>query len=434
MKNLLMPIVILIAVSGYCHGQKLSAGLDSQQSNEWNIISEVSGSMWEIFFTDSLNGWVAGDSGKIYATDDGGKTWLPQNSGTESILRSIYFMDEKTGFAAGYNQTLLRTNNGGDLWETVEIRGDSGLIFSSLGPDSFDNIYFISNFGEVHYSIDSGVTWNNGYQFNQYGFSYLNCTNSPACYAMQLLLGQFYKSTNGGKEWEKKLIDIRYSGDIFFLNESIGWVSEDWRYSSEWHDSVSLYITLDGGETWKQQSTLEGKSLDNIVFGDTFEGWLSVRSWIYYSSDSGKSWTSQFVGDSSDYITDIFFLNCGNGWAVTYLGKIIKYCKPVEVSVVDSDRKDEYEFVILQNYPNPFNPSTTIVFKAGIVTNYNLQIINTIGQVVFNYDGLTNAGTNKFVWTGGDNITNRAASGMYLYKISFNASEKILSGKMILVK
>ena len=261
MKTLLLVsiLLILLLIDGY--SQSNNNLLNSPQSDKWHIISEVSRGMWEIFFIDSVNGWVAGDSGKIYATADGGATWLPQYSGTESKLQSIYFMDDQTGFASGYDQTLIRTNNGGDTWSTVEVSGDSGLIYSSLGPGMDNSLYFISNFGEVHYSGDSGFNWPNSYNFNQYGFSYLDCSNSPTCYAMQILGPVFYKSSNGGKVWERILLNIEWSGDIYFLNDSIGWVSEDWIYSSVWHDSVSLYITLDAGENWTRQATLEGKSL-----------------------------------------------------------------------------------------------------------------------------------------------------------------------------
>lgn len=126
---------------------------------------------------------------------------------------------------------------------------------------------------------------------------------------MQLMLRSFYKSTDGGNEWQKIPIDIQYSGDIYFLNENVGWISEDWIFSSTWHDSVSLFITRNGGETWTRQSTLEGKSLRNIVFLDNFEGWLAGwgNTKIYHSPDSGKSWTQQFECDSLDWLCDIFF-------------------------------------------------------------------------------------------------------------------------------
>lgn len=426
MKTLLLVIILLmlLLIDGY--GQ--SNLLNSQQSYEWYSISKVSGSMWEIFFIDSVNGWVAGDSGKIYATADGGATWLPQNSGTENKLRSIYFMDDQTGFASGYNQTLIRTNNGGNTWSIVEISGDSGLIYSSLGCGLDDSLYFISNFGEIHCSGDSGLSWPIDYNFNQYGFSYLNYLNIPVCYAMQFMASAFYKSTNGGKEWEKIPLNMKWSGDIYFLNESIGWVSEDWIFSSAWHDSVSIYMTLDGGETWNWQSILEGKSLTNIIFLNTFEGWLSGwgNTKIYYSPDSGKSWKCQFECDSLDWIKDIFFLNDRNGWAVTNQGKIIRYGTAVEVSVNRLSNTFVHEYVLNQNFPNPFNPSTSIsysILKPGFVT---LIIYDQLGRKVQTL-------VNRFQRSGNYVVNFNAynlSSGIYFYKFQvgnyFAESRKML--------
>lgn len=420
---LLMPLLI----DGNC--QTNGNTLNSQQNYEWNTISEVSGRMWEIFFIDSVNGWVAGDSGKIYATNNGGATWLLQNSGTESNFRSIYFMDDQTGFASGYNQTLISTNNGGGTWSTVEISGDSGLIYSSLGRGVDDSLNFISNFGEIHRSDDSGLSWLISYSFERYGFSYLNYRYSPICYAMQSMMPAFYKSTNGGKEWEKILLDMEWSGDIYFINDSTGWVSEDWRLSSTWYDSVSIYMTMDGGDTWTRQGTLEGKSLTNIVFLSNFEGWLSAYDKIYYSPDSGNSWISQFECDSFDYIDDIFFLNNSNGWAVTKQGKIIKYGTPVDVSVDKPSNTFVHEYVLNQNFPNPFNPSTSISYsipKPGFIT---LKIYDLLGREVHTL-------VNKFQKPGNHIVhfnANNLSSGMYIYRIMVG-NEFIETRKMLFLK
>ena len=93
------------------------------------------------------------------------------------------------------------------------------------------------------------------------------------------------------------------------------------------HESVSIYMTKDGGETWVKQSSLPGLSLDNLTFVDSCEGWVSGITKIYYTFNSGKDWIMQF--DSEDigigYIKKIFFADKDNGWALTSQGKILKY-------------------------------------------------------------------------------------------------------------
>lgn len=141
-------------------------------------------------------------------------------------------------------------------------------------------------------------------------------------------------------------------------------------------------MTMNGGETWTRQGTLEGKSLNNIIFIDNFTGWLSGFNKIYYSPDSGKSWMSQFECDSLDYINDIFFLNKSNGWAVTNQGKIIKYGTPVDVSVDKLRNTFVREYVLNQNFPNPFNPSTSISYSIPIPGFITLKIYDLLGREV----------------------------------------------------
>jgi len=83
----------------------------------WNS-SYISNSIQDFYamsftFIDSLNGWIAGDTGKIFKTIDGGLSWTQQNSGTLNLLYTIYFVDNNVGYAAGQNGTILKTTNGG---------------------------------------------------------------------------------------------------------------------------------------------------------------------------------------------------------------------------------------------------------------------------------------------------------------------------------
>ncbi len=78
-----------------------------------------------VCFVDVRQGWVVGDRGVIRHTDDGGKTWQPQNSGVSCRLESVCFIDHRTGWAAGgfchpYTHAgsgvLLSTRDGGKHW------------------------------------------------------------------------------------------------------------------------------------------------------------------------------------------------------------------------------------------------------------------------------------------------------------------------------
>jgi photosystem II stability/assembly factor-like uncharacterized protein len=60
-----------------------------------------------LFFTDSDTGFIAGSNGKIFKTEDGGESYLMQNSGSTHHLSSVYFTDNNNGYIAGDSGTIL---------------------------------------------------------------------------------------------------------------------------------------------------------------------------------------------------------------------------------------------------------------------------------------------------------------------------------------
>jgi hypothetical protein len=60
---------------------------------------------------DSLNGVIVGNS--IQKTTDGGISWSPQQVITTNILLSVSFTDINNGWIAGASGTILHTTNGG---------------------------------------------------------------------------------------------------------------------------------------------------------------------------------------------------------------------------------------------------------------------------------------------------------------------------------
>lgn len=57
-----------------------------------------------------------GEDGTILHTEDGGRTWKEQVSGTKENLNSIAFVDLERGWAVGRYGTILHTEDGGETW------------------------------------------------------------------------------------------------------------------------------------------------------------------------------------------------------------------------------------------------------------------------------------------------------------------------------
>ena len=91
------------------------------------------------------------------------------------------------------------------------------------------------------------------------------------------------------------------------------------------------------------------------------------------------------------------------------------------------------EYSIDQNYPNPFNPITEIHFHIPEDNFVNINIYNTLGQVVRNLvNAEYTAGEYKVVWDGRDNIGNNLTSGIYFYR--FESGNIVKTMKMQLIR
>jgi photosystem II stability/assembly factor-like uncharacterized protein len=70
-------------------------------------------------FVDNRLGWAVGSGGTVYRTTNGGRTWIPQNSGVSTDLFDVKFLDASEGWAVGAEGTLIHSTDGGINW-TIE--------------------------------------------------------------------------------------------------------------------------------------------------------------------------------------------------------------------------------------------------------------------------------------------------------------------------
>jgi len=90
-------------------------------------------------------------------------------------------------------------------------------------------------------------------------------------------------------------------------------------------------------------------------------------------------------------------------------------------------------YALGQNYPNPFNPTTTIEYALPEAGKVRLTIYNMMGQTVrVLVDRNMPAGYHQTVWDGSDANGNKAASGVYLYRLE--TERTVLTKRMLLLK
>ena len=122
--------------------------------------------IYDLFFTDNLNGWVISspDSGFL-KTRDGGKKWelqLELVNRSKLILYSIFFMDQNEGWVVGKDMgvlnrgVILHTTNSGKNWSEIKIENSDS---------SYKRVYFSGSNGwligenSIYRTQDGGKSW-----------------------------------------------------------------------------------------------------------------------------------------------------------------------------------------------------------------------------------------------------------------------------------
>lgn len=108
--------------------------------------------------------------------------------------------------------------------------------------------------------------------------------------------------------------------DVFFLNQSTGWVV----------GNNLILKTVDGGENWIEQSpAVSNTRYYDVYFLDENNGWAVGKSVtgtsgrIHYTNDGGENWNVYFVGGSPLPWWSIDFAGNSNGVAVGQEGQIL---------------------------------------------------------------------------------------------------------------
>ena len=293
-----MNVIVLLGI--------LFIGVPSSSQSWYEVDSQVSWDILDLFFVDDLHGWAIGEEGVI-KTIDGGTTWEPLQGGGSTI----WFWDTQHGLSA-QEESILVTSNGGTTWE-----------FLSLGLEDPKRLFFHDrDEGWLVYSdglvktIDGGATWEN----------------------VELDLPE-YRSTGKSGLMSPSCCQGIQLNNIHFSDESFGWIVGQFDYDDGTSDSADYgmaFHTKDGGITWERLEDTPCSYLGGIFGFSTGRAWaVGSAEHIYFIGNNGGlsrkhrvksigsetyyrcSWGySKVVGRIRLNLFDILFINEAHGWAV----------------------------------------------------------------------------------------------------------------------
>ena len=282
----------------------------------WSQQKVAPTSLLDIFFLDSLVGYVGGDS--VYKTNNGGVTWIrvPDSSGVMNIFvtpdgglhalnltGSVY--KKFTSWAQNSSTTMLAANGrGNDLYFTSSNNGflttSRGLLKTTNGGNKWEPV---ANTTGLHVQ-------------NYAGLSFLDSTTG-----WLFTGGNIFRTNSTITSWTSCNMPASEIGAI----SSIHVVSATIIYAVTF--SGKILKSADRGQHFTEVANLTtppGNNFADIYFLDDLNGYACYNNRIYQTNDGGHSWT-KVVAMAASQLVELHFTDPTHGWACTSDDKVLKY-------------------------------------------------------------------------------------------------------------
>lgn len=102
---------------------------------------------------------AAGERGRIFVSDDEGKSWRGVKSPVEATLTALYFHDPQHGWAVGHDATVLRSGDGGDTWQLAHSAPQEDRPLLDIRFRNLQHGVAIGAYGTFLESRDGGRSW-----------------------------------------------------------------------------------------------------------------------------------------------------------------------------------------------------------------------------------------------------------------------------------
>jgi photosystem II stability/assembly factor-like uncharacterized protein len=305
---------------GLCYDRQTKTGLacgfggsggvilrTTDEGQNWRTVSgsEDTIAFYDINYISSDTAIAVGGSGEyqvIKKTTDGGLTWRkidisPIYLGYYSYFESVKFADSKNGVIAGHSGTILNTTDGGETWK----------LYSGFGEYEFEDVefsdsktgYITGSCGVILKTTDAGITWKKITQRNLLSLMNINfCTPNDG--VATGALGSALITSDGGKNWVEKPANTSFPLIFSKMLDPKHIIACGWRPDTYRKGIVTL--TTDGGDSWKDVSPPNDKfcprsidffdSQNGILVGFTYNGDFidNLTGNVYKTSDGGATW------------------------------------------------------------------------------------------------------------------------------------------------
>ena len=389
----------------------------SQNRLDWTIKTDgFLGYIYDICFTDTLQGFAAGSYHGILKTVDGGETWAVKN---QSIFhpdyRTLFFLNRSIGFAAS-NSNLFKTTDSGETWTKIlsatTVPAISGMIYSIFFLTQARG-WIVTDNGNTYKTLNGGTTW-------------VSYPSGVTKVLTEVIFkdtlngfvtgwgGTFLRTRNGGATWTQQNTSFTTTlSCMYAFNLDTLIVAGA---------SGKVYKTADGGENWNaitMPPSIRSQSFVKVRFINETTGWLcGSQGAILKTKDGGDSWSLLPTNVAHDLFS-FSFTDEHHIWAAGMGGTIIKTTDGGGTSSVETHKIEPSGFSLVQNYPNPFSESTTLKYILPKRSPVKLEIYSITGVKMATLVNVErDAGEYQITIDG-----NRLPGGIYFCRLTWGQAE-----------
>lgn len=278
-------------------------------------------------FSRDNTAYITGASGIVLRSKDYGVTWEKLTKGTYVHMTSVSFITPLIGAASGGDGMVMLTRDGGKTW--TEKPTGSGFSLWKIHMLSDKNIYA---FGSDHSAKKKGVicTTTDGGE---------HWTNSYIDPEVVIKDADFIDSRNG------ILTGYVYNAENYDFSRGVVYTTSDggitWTKTADLYDAEnglppakikmlslsrillmgelsSFFISEDGGKSWKYRSKLPLRSTSSSMqVVDENNIYVASMTGIFKSTDEARTWTKKFdLTSSGNTVRSVHFCDVNSGYAV----------------------------------------------------------------------------------------------------------------------
>lgn len=245
-------------------------------------------------------GWAVGADGAILHTRSGGRWWTPQQSGTREALTDVHALSTTEAVVVGEGGAVLRTTDGGERWVPVAIDTSAAL----------NSTYFLRSLhftdGSHGWAVgartalettDGGQSWRETLSRSNpstpNGFHNAVHFTDRQHGAVAGLGGSVLSTTDGGQRWVQDSVQTRATLNALFLLGRRGWAVGD--------GGTILRLETDSGRVWRRVPSPTTKPLRAVHFIHPDTGWAAGEDGtLLATTDGGRNWRTEESGIPTD--------------------------------------------------------------------------------------------------------------------------------------